>query len=54
MRQYAAVLLRKRYSKWKNWLALPEHIRNEFKAVMLQVINFVNSIIYIFVVNLSF
>ncbi|XP_043465104.1 importin-4-like [Leptopilina heterotoma] len=36
MRQYAAVLLRKRYSKWKNWLALPEHIRNEFKAVMLQ------------------
>lgn len=36
MRQYAAVLLRKRYSKWKNWLVLPEQIRTEFKAVILQ------------------
>ncbi|KAG7189765.1 hypothetical protein KM043_017429 [Ampulex compressa] len=36
IRQYAAVLLRKRYGKIKHWLKLPEHIRTEFKAVVLQ------------------
>ncbi|XP_033183456.1 importin-4 [Bombus vancouverensis nearcticus] len=36
VRQYAAVLLRKRYAKGKHWLKLPQHIRNEFKTVILQ------------------
>ncbi|XP_015586290.1 importin-4 [Cephus cinctus] len=36
IRQYAAVLLRKRYNKGKHWLQLPEHIRTELKAVILQ------------------
>ncbi|XP_071878378.1 importin-4 [Bombus fervidus] len=36
MRQYAAILLRKRYTKGKHWLKLPEHIRNEFRTVILQ------------------
>lgn len=36
MRQYAAVLLRKRYSKCKNWLTVPQQMRTEFKAVILQ------------------
>ncbi|XP_033352643.1 importin-4-like [Bombus vosnesenskii] len=36
VRQYAAILLRKRYAKGKHWLKLPQHIRNEFKTVILQ------------------
>ncbi|XP_060832672.1 importin-4-like [Bombus pascuorum] len=36
IRQYAAILLRKRYAKAKHWLKLPQHIRNEFKTVILQ------------------
>ncbi|XP_015437006.1 PREDICTED: importin-4 [Dufourea novaeangliae] len=36
IRQYAAVLLRKRYGKSKHWLKLPRHIRSEFKPVILQ------------------
>ncbi|XP_076749367.1 importin-4 [Xylocopa sonorina] len=36
IRQYAAVLLRKRYSKGKHWQKLPENVRNEFKAIILQ------------------
>ncbi|XP_014468024.1 PREDICTED: importin-4-like [Dinoponera quadriceps] len=36
VRQYAAVLLRKRYSKSKHWTSLSENIRTEFKALILQ------------------
>lgn len=36
IRQYAAILLRKRYGKGKHWLKLPHHVRNEFKTVILQ------------------
>ncbi|XP_043248077.1 importin-4-like [Colletes gigas] len=36
IRQYAAVLLRKRYEKGKHWLQLPQHIRSLFKTVILQ------------------
>lgn len=36
IRQYAAILLKKRYGKAKQWLKLPLHIRNEFKTVILQ------------------
>ncbi|XP_076170729.1 importin-4 [Ptiloglossa arizonensis] len=36
IRQYAAVLLRSRYNKGKHWLQLPQHIRSEFKALILQ------------------
>ncbi|XP_012279417.1 importin-4 [Orussus abietinus] len=36
IRQYAGLLLRKRYSKSKHWLKLPVNIRTEFKAVILQ------------------
>ncbi|KAK2578828.1 hypothetical protein KPH14_002445 [Odynerus spinipes] len=35
IRQYAAVLLRKRYNKGKHWGKLPENIRIEFKATIL-------------------
>ncbi|XP_012138134.1 importin-4 isoform X2 [Megachile rotundata] len=36
IRQYAAVLLRKRYGKGKHWLKLPPHIQTEFKTIILQ------------------
>ncbi|XP_053972274.1 importin-4-like [Hylaeus volcanicus] len=36
IRQYAAVLLKNRYSKGKHWLQLPPPIRSEFKTVILQ------------------
>lgn len=36
IRQYAAILLRKRYGKGKHWLKLPHHLRYEFKTVILQ------------------
>ncbi|KOC63425.1 Importin-4 [Habropoda laboriosa] len=36
IRQYAAVLLRKRYGKGKHWQKLQQPVRNEFKAVILQ------------------
>ncbi|KAK0087613.1 hypothetical protein PV325_000560 [Microctonus aethiopoides] len=36
IRQYAAVLLRKRYSKGKNWTALPPNIRAQVKSTVLQ------------------
>ncbi|KAI4495616.1 hypothetical protein M0802_008451 [Mischocyttarus mexicanus] len=35
IRQYAAVLLRKRYNKGKHWTELPENIRTDFKAMIL-------------------
>ncbi|XP_011329441.1 importin-4 isoform X2 [Ooceraea biroi] len=36
VRQYAAVLLRRRYCKDVNWKKLPESIRTDFKKVILQ------------------
>ncbi|XP_017888011.1 importin-4-like [Ceratina calcarata] len=36
IRQYAAVLLRKRYSKGKHWTKLPQPVRTEFKILILQ------------------
>ncbi|XP_076287223.1 importin-4 [Lasioglossum baleicum] len=36
LRQCAAILLRKRYGKGKHWLKLPQHIRREFKSIILQ------------------
>ena len=36
IRQYGAVLLRKRYGKGSHWLKLPLQIRTEFKALILQ------------------
>ncbi|XP_011501436.1 PREDICTED: importin-4-like [Ceratosolen solmsi marchali] len=36
VRQYAALLLRKRYNKIKCWSQLSQEIRSEFKAVLLQ------------------
>ncbi|XP_076649136.1 importin-4 [Halictus rubicundus] len=36
IRQCAAILLRKRYAKGKHWLKLPQHIRREFKSIILQ------------------
>ncbi|XP_014603697.1 PREDICTED: importin-4-like isoform X1 [Polistes canadensis] len=35
IRQYAAVLLRKRYSKGKHWTELPDNIRTDLKAMIL-------------------
>ncbi|KAF7381213.1 hypothetical protein HZH68_016088 [Vespula germanica] len=35
IRQYAAVLLRKRYNKGKHWTELPENIRTDFKTMIL-------------------
>lgn len=36
VRQYAALILRRRYSKGKNWAKLPEPIRSEIKKMILQ------------------
>ncbi|XP_066592125.1 importin-4-like [Prorops nasuta] len=36
IRQYAAVLLRKRYAKSSYWVKLPQEIRNEFKTLIVQ------------------
>ncbi|XP_031846773.1 importin-4 [Nomia melanderi] len=36
IRQCAAVLLRKRYGKGNHWLKLPQHVRTEFKSIILQ------------------
>ncbi|XP_076248556.1 importin-4 [Calliopsis andreniformis] len=36
IRQYAALLLRKRYAKGTHWFKLPQQIRTEFKALILQ------------------
>ncbi|XP_014209388.1 importin-4 [Copidosoma floridanum] len=36
VRQYAALLLRKRYTKGKYWTALPEEIKTDLKTILLQ------------------
>ena len=37
MRQCAALLLRKRYSKTKHWTSLPEEVKENLKTILMQV-----------------
>lgn len=39
MRQYATLILRRRYTKGKNWTKLSVPIRIEFKKIIIQVRN---------------
>lgn len=46
VRQYSALLLRKRYSKGKNWSSLKDHVKAEFKAVLIQVCKFILTVYF--------